>query len=376
MGKFETKGQIASLFLGAAGVAIILILLVNAEARKRGLLLEEEEKEVISDNTMKRGLYEKHFERTGRRKRSIANDNQAYELPSISENILEEALDGNKIRHIEDKVRYLGKDNYLVKAILQVYANNTTDDDNSTQEDTDNIDDVNKYLEDNDEPREDELATEKKESVSKDKTEDLKADFDNPDKHNSEYGDSEHQDNTEHIHSVHQDNAEHEHGVTDHKDTAEHKHGDFDYQDNAEHEHGDFDDKDNAEHKHGDSDHQDKAEHEHGDSDNKDNAEHSDSKHQVHSPLLEENVFEDMHSALRSATSDCSANGGLYIVVVITTIINISITILLLASARLYRFYKRRNNNPQDKIWLCQEDEISKYYEEGIEPRLGPIVIT
>ncbi len=31
MGKFETKGQIASLFMGAAGVAILLILLVNAE---------------------------------------------------------------------------------------------------------------------------------------------------------------------------------------------------------------------------------------------------------------------------------------------------------------------------------------------------------
>ena len=31
MGKFETKGQVAGLFLGAAGVAFILILLVNAE---------------------------------------------------------------------------------------------------------------------------------------------------------------------------------------------------------------------------------------------------------------------------------------------------------------------------------------------------------
>ena len=39
MGKFETKGQIAGLFMGAAGVAILLILLVNAEVSIRSKVI-------------------------------------------------------------------------------------------------------------------------------------------------------------------------------------------------------------------------------------------------------------------------------------------------------------------------------------------------
>jgi len=293
MGKFETKGQIASLFMGAAGVAILLILLVNAEARKRGLLLDDqvEEKVVLSENNdfkrsvseenpgtlnrisnYVRSFYESHLKSHTRKKRSADGFEKMNDDTSITESILQEALSENKIRHIDDKVSYLGRDNYLVQSILRLYGQNSfynTSDGSSDKNDED-IQDVQKYLDDSD------ITDKENKSID-------------------------------------------EVDINSAGNTTEHK--------------------------------------------------------EIHLPLLEEDVFSDMHNALKAASHDCTANGGVFVIVAVTTFVNLIMFVLVMASTKLYTYYKKVNN-PQDKIWLCQEDEISKYYEEDIEQKLGPIVIT
>jgi len=324
MGKFETKGQVAGLFLGAAGVAFILILLVNAEARKRGLLLEEIEidQSVQIDNPIKRSIsessegtlrkiteyvrsfYSEHFEKT-RRKRSIEDD-EVNERNKIGDSILDETLHKNKIRHIDEKVRYLGKKNYLVQSILRVYGANENSESSVT------IEDFHKFLNEDSNQEQNEVKSGSKHDMT---------------------------DETENAFGIIKEDAESNVDTTvDTEDTNAKLVKANDTTDNV----ADANDNDPT---------------------------------NVHSPLLEENVFEDVHSALKSATKSCSVNGSLLMVIGMTTMVNMMLVLITLAFIRLYRHYKRLHS-PQDKIWLCQEDDISRYYEEDIEPKLGPIVIT
>eukprot|EP00092_Neocalanus_flemingeri_P006595 GFUD01007110.1.p1 GENE.GFUD01007110.1~~GFUD01007110.1.p1 ORF type:complete len:351 (+),score=105.56 GFUD01007110.1:196-1248(+) len=182
MGKFETRGQIVSLFVGAACVGVLLIVLLTAEANKRQDALNRSDKIIISEagdmseltgiryfwSQMKNSIRsltksDKDAEtgRKLRRKREVSPDyysNHIIEgeyddilesidtedttehknlltekpfvdkksLPSVTANLgsalLSSALTGHKIRHIEEKLSMLGQDSQLVKAVLDMFC--------------------------------------------------------------------------------------------------------------------------------------------------------------------------------------------------------------------------------------------------------------
>jgi len=174
MAKFETKGQIVSLFLGAACVGVLLIVLLTAEANKRMEVMNRKEEVVTetdditelsglkylwsklkyslrsfskSDETLK-----SQDETKGRRKREASEDYysshviegeyddvisddtskviKTTELKNISEHVddnlgaalLSTALGGHKIRHLEEKVKMLGEKSQLVKVVKKIYC--------------------------------------------------------------------------------------------------------------------------------------------------------------------------------------------------------------------------------------------------------------
>jgi len=218
MAKFETTGQIVTLFLGAACVGVLLIVLLTAEASKRQAALDRSDEIVVTEtediseltgikyiwNKMKSSVrYITHpdetpeTERKNRRKREVSPDYYSNhviegeyddvvenldientsehqpmltEKPSLSKKshssmpsdlgsaLLSTALSGHKIRHIEEKISMLGEDSQLVQAVLDMFCtkdetvlyvicmqtgNSTEKSTDTTEEDTDHLDNVN-----------------------------------------------------------------------------------------------------------------------------------------------------------------------------------------------------------------------------------------
>jgi len=176
MAKFETPCQIVSLFIGAACVAALLIVLLTAEANKRQDTLENNddmivlEADDISQLTGFKYIWSKmrnsirssstknnelELETKTRKKREAGpeyysnhviegeyDDTDSVEEQDVSEErkpsnkkrshsvtfdigsaLLSSAIVGHKIRHIEEKVALLGEDSQLVTAVLDMYCN-------------------------------------------------------------------------------------------------------------------------------------------------------------------------------------------------------------------------------------------------------------
>lgn len=175
MAKFETPCQILSLFLGAACVAALLILLLTAEANKRQDTLEKSDDIVVleaddispltgikyiwnkmrnsirssstKDNELELGTktrkkreaspdyYSNHViegeyddtniveEQDVSEERKPYNEKRSHSITSnIGSALLSSAIVGHKIRHIQEKVALLGKDSQLVSAVLNMYC--------------------------------------------------------------------------------------------------------------------------------------------------------------------------------------------------------------------------------------------------------------
>jgi len=164
MARFETWGDVARLFIGAACVGVLLILLLTAEARKleereEALVAVEEESDKvvpeagdISALTGLRTVWSKlaQFIRNSepgeaktRRKREVAPDEDYYSFPiretlqedtspysgqvsDLGSALLSSALDGHKIRHLDEKIALLSEDDSLVKSIIARFCGQVT----------------------------------------------------------------------------------------------------------------------------------------------------------------------------------------------------------------------------------------------------------
>jgi len=178
MARFETTGQIVTLFLGAACVGLLMIVLLTAEANKREASLNRSDDVVTETGDMSSMTGIKYIwsklkssvrylsgseqggEGNKRRKREASEDYysshviegeyddvleslevettselkpQGTEKPTIkshtslgselSSALLSTALSGHKIRHIEEKIAMLGQDSQLVQAVLKLFCN-------------------------------------------------------------------------------------------------------------------------------------------------------------------------------------------------------------------------------------------------------------
>jgi len=134
MARFETSGQILSLFAGAAAVAVLLILLLNVEVHKREVGEEKlelvtpvaaEEQEGLLHRITK---YFRSLQNTSHRreKRSLSEDdgvnNQTSDQHELEEALLGTQNAGHKIRHLGEKIHELGRDSDLVKTVLKLYC--------------------------------------------------------------------------------------------------------------------------------------------------------------------------------------------------------------------------------------------------------------
>jgi len=168
MARFETWAEVARLFLGATCVGLLLILLLTAEAKKieekeEALVADEPENEKVvaeaGDISPLSGLrtvwsklrqfisYSKDgtTEESGKRqKREVASEdyysfplreNQEEEISTsssgqvadgLSSALLTSALDGHKIRHLDEKIDMLSEDNSLVKSIVGRFCGQET----------------------------------------------------------------------------------------------------------------------------------------------------------------------------------------------------------------------------------------------------------
>jgi len=164
MARFETWGDVARLFIGAACVGVLLILLLTAEARKleereEALVAVEEESDKvvpeagdISALTGLRTVWSKlaQFIRNSepgdaqtRRKREVASDEDYYSFPiretlqqdtssysgqvsDLGSALLSSALDGHKIRHLDEKIALLSEGDSLVKSIIARFCGQVT----------------------------------------------------------------------------------------------------------------------------------------------------------------------------------------------------------------------------------------------------------
>ena len=176
MARYETPGQVALLFIGAALVSVAVIFVLRIEAQKRSekittsesmeIILTEVEPTADEDNSVnavntqtaqeikkeKFNVFESlarlkhnirlflHLDSTSvRGKRSIDDDHKAarntiehstadeeklgIESNSVlSEQLLSEALDGHKIRDLRDKIKKLSEAEQIVKAILERFC--------------------------------------------------------------------------------------------------------------------------------------------------------------------------------------------------------------------------------------------------------------
>jgi len=165
MARFETWGDVARLFIGAACVGLLLILLLTAEARK----LEEREEALVA---MEEAESDKVVPEAGdisaltglrtvwsklaqlirnsepgdaqtRRKREVASNEDFYSFPiretlqqdtssysnqvsDLGSALLSSALDGHKIRHLDEKIALLSEDDSLVKSIIARFCGQVT----------------------------------------------------------------------------------------------------------------------------------------------------------------------------------------------------------------------------------------------------------
>lgn len=317
MGSFDTKGQIVGLFVGAAGVAVVLILLLTVEVRKRDGLGErsaggeegekgegketgegkEEERGILTEvKAYIRSLYE--GQARSRVKRSLeeqqdeedpsladgsgsrtSKDSERNEIPedfstieeSYDKNELTESLlqkSGNSIRHLGDKVRHLGRSSALVQAVLQQYCvqetyyrtqfvpcNQTNSSDSG------------------------EGVGGNKDALSKDKVR---------------------------VEETEKDGEETEKDGGTGGRTVSH-----------------------------------------------------------HQPLLEDGSTYSLLPGDYSKLTECTCDypSHTLLVVSVTSLINLLLFLLLLSSCRLYKYIKRSNKH-KDKIWLCEEDDISNLHED------------
>ena len=128
MARFESPGQVISLFLSAGVVAVILILLINLEVKHR------EEKEIV-DGTEDgvgltatagiRSLAGKVMEMFGRkhsdnrrRKREVTDEETEETSDQANSQLFSEALltaaaSGHKVRNIRQKIEDIGENSQL-----------------------------------------------------------------------------------------------------------------------------------------------------------------------------------------------------------------------------------------------------------------------
>jgi len=98
-----------------------------------------------------------------------------------------------------------------------------------------------------------------------------------------------------------------------------------------------------------------------------------------HQPLLEEDVFQDIkpdrqtHNQDCGMSQDCSAHT--WLVVALTSLFNAVVFCTLFSSYNLLKYCRNKRRPQEDKIWLCEDDDISTLRDEQIEPRVGKITI-
>jgi len=165
MAKFETPGQIVSLFVGAAGVAFLMILFLNAEVRHRRIEEDKEDVDVVIEDTASishMNFYRSLLDRMSRQFRNSfgsgsnvieettdsetvhvrnkrdtnANDieekitdnddYQTHYYQSLTESLITSTLSDHKIRNIKDKLLMIGEDSQLVQAVLDLYCDSET----------------------------------------------------------------------------------------------------------------------------------------------------------------------------------------------------------------------------------------------------------
>jgi len=178
MGRFETTGQIVTLFAGAGCVGVFLIVLLTAEANKRQATLDRSDEMIVAEtgdmtelkgikyvwNKIKNSIrffsgsgQESEKDTKSRRKREVSPDyysNHVIEgeyddiiesfeeeeqnvfikkqyvnkksLDSVTADLgsalLSSSLTGHKIRHIEQKLSLLGRNSQLVTAVLDMFC--------------------------------------------------------------------------------------------------------------------------------------------------------------------------------------------------------------------------------------------------------------
>ena len=128
MARFESPGQVISLFLSAGVVAVILILLINLEVKHR------EEKEIVGGTEDSVGLtatagirslagkvmemFGREHSDNRRRKREVTyeeteetSDQANSQL--FSEALLSAAASGHKVRNIRQKIEDIGENSQL-----------------------------------------------------------------------------------------------------------------------------------------------------------------------------------------------------------------------------------------------------------------------
>ena len=131
MARFETPCQIVSLFIGAAGVAVLIILFLNAEVRHRNS--EHAEESVMEDdidglgysfysNILDRMAEMVNEEEEGTENRRVRRDLSDVVHNELSEALLSEAVSGHKVRNIADKIMMAGEESQLVKTVLDLYC--------------------------------------------------------------------------------------------------------------------------------------------------------------------------------------------------------------------------------------------------------------
>jgi len=178
MARYDSKAQIIPLFLGAACVGLLLIVLLTAEAHKRQAALDRSDENVVTETEdmseltgikyiwskvkssvryLTRSVQGQDSEGKTRRKREASPDyysshviegeyddldieTTSEQQPAVTEkpstskshpsvslelgsSLLGTALSGHKIRHIEEKISQLGADSQLVRAVLRMYCN-------------------------------------------------------------------------------------------------------------------------------------------------------------------------------------------------------------------------------------------------------------
>jgi len=164
MAKFETPCQIVSLFVGAAGVAFLLIVFLNAEVRHRrvhegsddvDIVIEDaasvshlnfyrsllnrmsrqfrtsfgSESDVIEETTDSETVHVRNKRDTNNNdseEKITANDNEDHYHQSLTESLITSTLSGHKVRNIKDKLLMISPDSQLVRSVLDLYCDSET----------------------------------------------------------------------------------------------------------------------------------------------------------------------------------------------------------------------------------------------------------